>query len=129
MRKQGLLHAELSRILTAMGHTDLIVIADAGLPVPAGVPCIDLAVVPGVPGFFDVLRPVLAELKVEEATVAAELSPLAKELIDDLAGTEFPVHTVAHEEFKRLSARAKAVVRTGECTPYHNIILSAGVTF
>lgn len=129
MRKQGLLHAELSRILTAMGHTDLIVVADAGLPVPAGVPCIDLAVVPGVPGFFDVLRPVLAELKVEEATVAAELSPLAKELIDDLAGNEFPVRTVSHEEFKQLSARAKAVVRTGECTPYHNIILSAGVTF
>ena len=36
---------------------------------------------------------------------------------------------VSHEELKRLSASAKAVVRTGECTPYANIMLVAGVTF
>lgn len=129
MRKRGLLHAELCHVIAAMGHTDLLVIADAGLPVPPGVPCIDLAVVAGVPGFFDVLRPVLEELKVEEAIVAEELSPLARERLEALTAPHIPIRAVPHEAFKAMTARARAVVRTGECTPYHNIILSAGVTF
>ena len=37
--------------------------------------------------------------------------------------------TVSHEEFKRRTAKARAMVRTGECTPYANIILIAGVKF
>jgi len=36
---------------------------------------------------------------------------------------------VSHDELKRLSHRARAVVRTGECTPYANLMLVAGVTF
>lgn len=44
MRKSGILHAELSRIVASMGHGDELVIADAGFPVPAGVACVDLAV-------------------------------------------------------------------------------------
>ena len=36
---------------------------------------------------------------------------------------------VPHEEFKKRSSESKAVVRTGEFTPYANIILVAGVVF
>lgn len=129
MRNNGLLHAELSRVIASMGHADLLVIGDAGLPVPPGVPCIDLAVVAGVPGFSAVLKPVLEDLRVEEGIVAAELAVDRLNQISWLVDGRFPVRAVPHEEFKRISAQAKAVVRTGECTPYHNIILSAGVTF
>ena len=55
MKKTHLLHAELSQLIAAMGHGDAIVIADAGLPVPAGTRCIDLAVTRGVPSFEQVL--------------------------------------------------------------------------
>ena len=36
---------------------------------------------------------------------------------------------VSHEDFKRLTQQARVMVRTGECTPYANVILVAGVTF
>ena len=55
MKRTGILHAELSGLVAAMGHGDTLVIGDAGLPVPPGVRCIDLAVSPGVPRFQQVV--------------------------------------------------------------------------
>ncbi|MEG0552127.1 MAG: RbsD/FucU domain-containing protein, partial [Carnobacterium sp.] len=43
MKKNGTLNSELDKLLADLGHTDQIVIADAGLPIPAGVKKIDLA--------------------------------------------------------------------------------------
>lgn len=131
MKKSILLNQALSEIVAAMGHTDLLVIGDAGLPVPKGVPCVDLALRPGVPGFLETVEAILTELAVEEAMAATETAEknhrVEQGLQQLLAGT--PIRRVTHEELKRLSANAVAVVRTGECTPYSNIILKAGVTF
>lgn len=131
MKRRGVLHPELSRVLAALGHGDRLVIADAGLPVPPGVPRVDLAVAPGVPGFFAVLAAVLEEIQVEAAVAAEELparSPDAHRRLQGLlAGV--PLSYVPHEEFKRRTAGAVAVVRTGEFTPYCNVELVAGVAF
>ena len=131
MKKRGLLQRALAETIASMGHTDLLVIADAGLPVPTGVLSIDLAVRCGLPPMLDVTHAVADELQVEEIIIADELLasdgtlPAAlRELFPDAR-----VRHVPHEELKRLSARARAVVRTGECTPYHNVILTSGVTF
>ncbi|QWT19556.1 D-ribose pyranase [Bacillus sp. NP157] len=132
MRRSGLLHAELNRVIAAMGHTDTLVIGDVGLPVPPGVPCIDLAILPGLPGFAAVFEAIYAELAVEYATVASETrthNPAMVALKARLEDAGVPVHELAHEDFKAASARAVAVVRTGETSPYANIILHAGVTF
>ena len=51
MKKRGVLHAELSRCIAALGHKDLFMIGDAGMPIPPGVEIIDLAVTAGVPTF------------------------------------------------------------------------------
>ena len=111
-----------------MGHTDTLVISDAGLPVPAGVERVDLAVTRGLPRLLEIVRVVAAELQVERITLAEELDPaLAAEL-----AAIFPtaaINRVPHERFKMLTERATAVVRTGEMTPYANIILTSGVTF
>jgi D-ribose pyranase len=131
MRKRGLLQQALAGTIASMGHTDLLVIADAGLPVPPGVTCIDLAVRCGLPPMLDVTGAVADELEVEEIIVAAEL--LARdETLPSALRELFPdagFRSVSHDELKRLSAQARAVVRTGECTPYHNVILVSGVTF
>lgn len=127
MKRTALLNAPLSGVVAAMGHGDLLVIGDAGLPVPPGVPVIDLAVTAGVPGLFDVLDAVLSELVVERAAVADEAEAA---LVARFA--ERPVGALArmpHDEFKRRMAGARAVVRTGECTPYANICLWSGVAF
>lgn len=132
MRRSGLLHAELNRVIAAMGHTDTLVIGDVGLPVPRGVPCIDLAVLPGTPSFAQVFEAVFAELAVESVTFASEVhekNPALAALTGRLAKDGLALSEVSHEDFKRLTARAVAVVRTGETAPYANVILHAGVTF
>jgi D-ribose pyranase len=48
-------------------------------------------------------------------------------LLDALG--DIPIEVVSHESFKARTSDAKAVVRTGEFTPYANVILIAGVVF
>ncbi|MGJ7528306.1 D-ribose pyranase [Variovorax sp. GB1P17] len=130
MKRSPLLHAELSQVIAAMGHGDMLVIGDAGLPIPDGPRRIDLALMRGVPLITDVLKAVLSEMQVESIVVADEALGDAKKLPDWYPQSlGLSPQTVSHEEFKRRSAKARAIVRTGECTPYANIILVAGVSF
>lgn len=127
MKRTTLLNAELSGLIASFGHGDLLVIGDAGLPVPPGVRVIDLALTRGVPSMFDVLDTVLTELVVERSTVAQEAGTalLAGFTQRDIG----PVTLLSHEDFKIATRQARAIVRTGECTPYANIALFAGVAF
>jgi D-ribose pyranase len=130
VKRTALLHAELSQVIAALGHGDMLVIGDAGLPIPDGPRRIDLAVARGVPLLADVLQAVLSEMQVESVVVADEALDGAKALpawYPQSLG--MAPQTVSHEEFKRRSAKARAIVRTGECTPYANIMLVAGVSF
>ncbi len=131
MKKTTLLNAPLSGLIASLGHTDTVCLADAGLPVPPGPARIDLAVRPGLPDFKAVLETILEEMEVEEVILAEEIREKNPEihqvLTQKLRGIPFTY--VPHEEFKRLSAGTKAVVRTGECTPYSNVILRSGVVF
>jgi len=133
VKRTALLHAELSHVIASLGHGDMLVLGDAGLPIPDGPRRIDLAVARGVPQLDDVLQAVLSEMQVEGIVIADEA-------LDGDGDTKklpgwYPQslgiapQTVSHEEFKRRTAKARAVVRTGECTPYANIILIAGVKF
>lgn len=130
MKRTLLLHAELSRVIAQLGHGDMLVIGDAGLPIPDGPLRIDLAVTPGVPRLSEVLRAVLSEMQVEHAVVAQEALG-ANGTLPAWCVPGFPltVEAVSHAVLKQRCAQARAVVRTGECTPYANIILYAGVTF
>ncbi|MEV4889344.1 D-ribose pyranase [Nonomuraea sp. NPDC055795] len=123
MRPDGLWHPRLLQILSAAGHTDLIVVADPGLPVPPGVETVDLVWRRGEPAFLPVLREVLAELVVEAAYIAEE-SPDGF-----LDGVLTRPERIPHTQLKELAAQARAVVRTGEATPYSNVVLQAGVPF
>jgi D-ribose pyranase len=137
MKRGTLLHPELSRVIARLGHGDALVIADAGLPIPAGVERIDLAFAPGKPAFMDVLEVVLAEMEVERAVLAQEVKSASAAFHEGLRGrlASLPkirargVELVSHEELKRLSQGARAVVRTGEFTPYANVVLFSGVVF
>lgn len=131
MKKTELINSELSAVIARMGHTDSIAIADCGLPIPDGVRRIDLALMRNQPRFLDTLRAVLSELCVERAVVATELMEGAPALLDEIRALlpGVTVEAVTHERFKRLTSESKAVVRTGECTPYANILLYSGVVF
>ena len=132
MKRSGILHGELSRLVASLGHGDLLVVGDAGLPVPAGVPVIDLALKPGVPSFLETVQVVLEELVIEKGFANAEqpdVSPDAAAALKKLWLEDVPLERISHNELKKRSAQAKAIVRTGEFTPYCNLILVAGVPF
>ncbi|PVE98516.1 D-ribose pyranase [Microbacterium sp. TPD7012] len=134
MRKSATtINPALSRVISETGHTDLLVVTDAGLPIPLGSERIDLAYRPGAPAFLDVLDTVLAELVVEGATVSAEVAEKSPQVLDALrerfAGMGFEIELVPHVEFKKLTQGARAFVRSGEFTPYANVILHAGVAY
>ncbi|HET6598051.1 MAG TPA: D-ribose pyranase [Anaerolineales bacterium] len=131
MKKTSLLHSELSYMIATLGHLDTLVIADAGLPIPAETVRIDLALTQGVPGAIQTLKVVLDEMKVEKVILAEEVKERnskylagVQELLPDV-----PLEFVTHTEFKTRTANARAVVRTGEFAPYANVILVSGVVF
>lgn len=128
MRRAGIINADLLGMTGRLGHTDLVVVCDAGLPIPAGPAVVDLAFRFGVPSFEEVLTGLLDELVVEGAIAAEEVeqNPATQELLR----SRFPgLGLVSHEELKRMVAGAKLVVRTGEATPYSNVVLRCGVPF
>ena len=132
MKRNLLLNAELSHLIATMGHGDMLVLGDAGLPIPVGTNApqrIDLAVCPGTPRLEEVLRAVLSELQVQSTVIATEALDADRPPVWYTDQLSLTPKTVSHEEFKKLCGTARAMVRTGECTPYANIILLAGVTF
>lgn len=135
MKKSKLLNSELSYEIAKIGHTAHITLCDAGLPIPQSVKRIDLAVEAGLPGFINVLDPVLSEMQVEEIILAEEIKeknmPMYEAIMKSFkeAGMNPKVVFVPHEEFKKITHNSEAIVRTGECSPYANVILKSGVVF
>jgi D-ribose pyranase len=134
MKKSGILNAELSRIVAGMGHSDRLVICDSGLPIPrCAAPVVDLALTRNVPRFLETLRVVLEEAEIEQAVIASEMEAVNPATFRGMTGLlpNIPLTRVPHEEFKKLIANGSniAFVRTGEATPYSNVMLISGVTF
>ena len=139
MKKTALLNAPISSAVARLGHGDSLCIGDAGLPVPQGVERIDLALMVGVPSALQVLKAVTLEMYVERAVIARELRDVQPEFhtelrkaldtISESQGKDIQIDLVSHEGFKRQTVQCQTVVRTGECTPFANVILVSGVTF
>ena len=139
MKKGRLLHSGISSLVSRLGHTDSLVICDAGLPIPSGAERIDLALTQGLPSFLSVAEVVTSEMQVERALLAAEIKHHNPQLHADLLaqlealgqqqGNSIATEYGSHEDFKLQTHHSHGVIRTGECSPYANVILFAGVTF
>jgi D-ribose pyranase len=127
----GILNAQLSRVLSETGHTDTLVVTDAGLPIPRTVERVDLAIRRDLPRFLDVLDAVLGEIKVEQVTLAEEIRVHSPEMLEQISARfdQLTLGLVPHVEFKRRCADTRAAVRSGEFTSYANVILTAGVVY
>lgn len=131
MKKTTVINSDLSRVIAQMGHFDTLAVGDAGMPVPAGTEKIDLAVTKNLPSFIDVLKNILSELQVQRIFLAEEMKTqnpkqltAVKELLPDVE-----IQFIPHDQMKADLSKVHAFVRTGEMTPYSNIILESGVTF
>ena len=131
MKKRGVMQHRLAEVIAAMGHTDSLVIGDAGLPVPIGVERIDLAVRQDLPRTMDVVAVVAEELQVEAILIAEEAATRNPAFVEAIRAQfpGVPITMVPHTEFKARSSASRAVIRTGECSPYANVLLISGVIF
>ncbi|HED4419946.1 TPA: D-ribose pyranase [Pasteurella multocida] len=139
MKKTALLNAPLSQVIATLGHTDSLTICDAGLPISKQIERVDLALSAGVPSFLQTFHAVVTEMFVERAIIAEEIKEknpkILTALLNSLAqleqqqGNQIEVQYVSHDMFKTYTHASKAIVRSGECSPYANIILYSGVPF
>ncbi|MGQ0286529.1 D-ribose pyranase [Pasteurellaceae bacterium 22721_9_1] len=139
MKKSAVLNAPLSQVIATLGHTDSLTICDAGLPIPSSVKRIDLALTAGVPTFLQTLETVLTEMFVERVIIAEEIKQKNPQILTALLaqfsrleqeqGNKIQVEYVSHQVFKQYTHSSKAIVRTGECSAYANVILYSGVPF
>lgn len=123
-----MINRDIAASLAEFGHTDHLVIADCGLPIPKGVRCVDLSYELGKPSFIDILDAVLADFQQEAAFIASEIeqaNPVMESRIKERAAVSY----ITHEELKQMSKGAKLIIRTGEASPYANIVLRSGVIF
>lgn len=147
MKTKGILNSELSKSVARLGHGDMLVITDRGFPFPRHdlTDCIDVSVGKNLPMVADVLKVVLEELEIEKVIIADETKKISpdvylnfKNIISGVKnkGNDIVEENIPHVEFKDLvlngslnGKELKVFVKTGEFTPFANIILVSGVDF
>jgi len=131
MTETGILNREIAAEMAKMGHTDKMMIVDAGLAVPNTTKVIDLSLAVNMPTTIQVLEEVLKHFSVEKiiySSATSEVSPSREkeflEHFDKDVEVEVVPHPVLRDEITR---QVKFVIRTGDFTANSNIVLvSAG---
>ncbi|MBS3995273.1 MAG: D-ribose pyranase [Alkaliphilus sp.] len=139
MKKGILINSEISYAIAKMGHMDMLTVCDSGLPIPKEVQRIDVAIKEGLPSFIETLNTIIEELIIEEVVIAKETREVSLIIYEKIMETikniecrdnvKIKVTEIDHESFKQLTKQSLCIVRTGEYSPYANIILKSGVLF
>lgn len=131
MKKNPLLHPEISQVIASLGEGDRLVIATADLPIPTEMHRIDLALTNGIPSIEQTLTAVLTELHVQEVVMAEELENSKSEFVNSITTIldDVPVTRVLYVALKQQTKLATAVIRTGDLTERGTIILTAGKSY
>lgn len=130
LRKPRIINTELNHMLAAMGHTDILLVTDAGFPIPADAWVVDLSITRNFPDLVPVLE-VVSEVFMAEKLVYADYVPAHNPKLHEALKALFSDcehETVTHETMMGdIATKAKGIVRTGGYDPWGNIALVAGV--
>jgi len=131
LKNSNLLNPDIFKLISGLGHTQFIVIADSGLPLPKDSKVIDISFTSGNPSFSEVLEVLSGLLIIEKYVYAKEIEsvnePVFSHILETLNG--IPSESTTHEKLKELTLGAEAIIRTGECSQFSNILLYGGVNF
>jgi D-ribose pyranase len=128
VKRGGILHPGLNRVLSETGHTDILTICDRGFPVPSGPERLDLALVDDLPTVVDVLSAIHAEFVIDCVIVTEEMAQASPERFEALqtAFSDLRFMIVTHARFKEICPESRAVIRTGDTAPYANVMIVSG---
>jgi len=130
MKKDKILNSQLSYAISQMGHTDLMIVCDAGFPIPNEAWRIDLALIQDVPDLETVLSAISDELIVEVVSYASEMAennPVLLEKIKKIFSDSNHEPIPHNQILEEMATKAKVIVRTGAFDPWGNILLYSGV--
>lgn len=131
MKKTGIINRDVSALVAQMGHFDVLIISDAGFPIPRGVACVDLSLAAGRPTVDEVVAIVAQELEVERFHLADEAAEGFADRAAEI-GALLPnaaARSTPHSEVKRLATEARGIIRTGDFRSYANVVLISGVVY
>ncbi|MEO4042402.1 D-ribose pyranase [Hoeflea sp. CAU 1731] len=130
MKHGKLLNAELNHAIATMGHGDLMIVCDAGFPIPSDAWRIDLSITRDEPDLATVLSAIGDEFIAEKVSYADTLpqhNPVLLETVRKLF-SDAEEEAITHETILgEMAAKAKVIVRTGAYDPWGNILLYSGV--
>ncbi|MEI6234102.1 MAG: RbsD/FucU family protein [Planctomycetota bacterium] len=123
-----LLNPELAALSRRIGHTQMLLVCDAGFPAPFGLPLgtLDLSVSEDIPTVVQVLEALLLELPHDRMIIAAEMKLRSPERYAWHERHSSPIECHPHAEFKHIARDVVACIRTGDSTPYANTIIVGG---
>jgi D-ribose pyranase len=128
MLKAGILNPRVLDLLARVRHTNTLVIADRGFPFWPLIETVDLALVDDVPTVLQALAAVRAHASFGHAWMAKEFlrengRPTQRRFRAALKGITLKFEP--HADFKQRVPRAIGLIRTGDTTPYANVILES----
>ncbi|MDR5760534.1 D-ribose pyranase [Caballeronia sp. LZ035] len=132
MKRSGILNQQLSEAIASMGHGQIMMIVDAGFPIPRDAWRIDLAIGANLPTLEQLYALIAPELIVEKVMFASEVKEHNHPLYASLTRwfDERDFSPVSYEEtVGPLAHSAKVIVRSGALDPWGNIALVAGVDY
>ena len=135
MLKGGILNAHLLRVLGESGHTDLLMLSDAAMPLPTEKERVDLAIINDLPRQLTVLKAIVDQLQIEKIYMAEEVRQVSPNYYAKVSGylqrENIPLELIPHESLKLRShaGEVRACIRTGERTSYSTMILQVGVPY
>lgn len=129
MKEIGIINRDLARIISEQGHSDLLMIADAGFAIPTGANVVDLSLSENKPTVLEVLEELKKYFSVEKIILAKqtqEKNPTYFSKVKNIWDNSVDAEVIDHAELKQIAKGVKAVIRTGDFTAFSNVILVSG---
>ncbi|AJY44933.1 RbsD/FucU domain-containing protein [Martelella endophytica] len=125
-----ILHPGLAQAMATVGHGDIVLVTDAGFPIPKDANRIDLGFYAGLPDVIDILKMLRKEMFVEaigfDTAVRDRHPDLYKTFQDIYTGAGAPFLAIPHEELVEVVApKAKVIIRSGSFNAWANVALTA----
>ncbi len=130
MRPGKVLHPQVAAVLASLGHGDILLVTDAGAPIPFDAQKVDLAFCAGSVDLLEILRVLRQEMFIENVIFAAEVpdsNPVLMARVTDIftgSGADFTL--LPHSQLVAdIYKKAKFVIRSGSLMPWGNFALVA----
>jgi D-ribose pyranase len=121
-----LLNPQIASLIRQINHTQMLLIADRGFPVPSLPLVVDISLTADIPTIPQVLAAILPDLPADRMIVAQEQEQASPARWKEHQEGALPVEAVPHLEFKQLAQYATGCIRTGDSVPYANVLLVGG---